>query len=270
MMSALSGRTRGRSVSPAIAALPARERRRPRILCHGAVPKTELVSTIIDGRRGPFKSAEFGSAGGTHTLSSAGGPNNGQMSCPRVGLAAGSAARQGHHRGRIARAAARRRAETRNRSRRDRSRSILSPKLRCFRSDTCAASCRGSARCRRLARAPTRARAAPACSLCRARSRSTVSTSARFFAKFSPWKRGLNAPVVVGGEIVRRADRAGQEAAAERAVRRRSRCRARGRRRARRPRDRASRANTRSAAPRSDAPSHARASVSALASESPR
>ena len=46
----------------------------------------------------------------------------------------------------------------------------------------------------------------------------TRSTSSRLRAKFSPWKRGLLTAEVVGLEVLRRRDLAGQKAAAERAV----------------------------------------------------
>ena len=45
-----------------------------------------------------------------------------------------------------------------------------------------------------------------------------ASTRLRLRSRFSPWKRGRAAPVVVGGEVVERADLAGEEAAAERRV----------------------------------------------------
>src|SRR5207342_3071474 len=49
--------------------------------CHASLPKTELNSTIIDGRGVPYKGAGIGLAGGEHTLSSAQGADNGHLSC---------------------------------------------------------------------------------------------------------------------------------------------------------------------------------------------
>ena len=93
-----------------------------------------------------------------------------------------------------------------------------------------AAWCRGSARCRRPARAPTRARAAPACSPSRRRSPRTLVDERRgSSSKFSPWKRGMHAAVVVRGEVLDRADLARSGSRARAGCRRRSRCRARAR-----------------------------------------
>ena len=73
------------------------------------------------------------------------------------------------------------------------------------------------------------------------------STSARFFAKFSPWKRGLCAPKSSGARSSIVLEAAREEAAAERAVRDERRCRAPAAPAAARPPGRASTASTRSA-----------------------